>query len=314
VSLFRSSVRPAAVLSDEAVERYLAAVRAHVDPDPAFRRRLRGVVLNQFVATREGSHAGLVPRAMGRLGRSVLYASFALGVSVTGVMAASEVAVPGDALYPLKRAIEDLRVDVLPEQFADELVVYELNERFSELAVLVERDDEARVEALAVEVATEYASVITKAAADGEPLDRRTEILTSLIARLPEGARVAIDRAITAPGAMADPPDAGDGTMPGAGGPAANPEPGTGGSADGAQGGGTGSGSEQGKGQGSNGQDASAGSGNGNAPGSGSSASGSSTGNGQGTGGGADDGDEADQPTATPEPSATPKPKKSPKP
>jgi hypothetical protein len=313
VSLFRSSVRPAAVLSDEAVERYLAAVRAHVDPDPAFRRRLRGVVLNQFVATREGSHAGLVPRAMGRLGRSVLYASFALGVSVTGVMAASEVAVPGDALYPLKRAIEDLRVDVLPEQFADELVVYELNERFSELAVLVERDDEARIETLAAEVATEYASVISKAAADGEPLDRRSEVLTSLIARLPEAARVAIDRAITAPGAMADPSDAGDGTTPGAGGPAANPEPGTGGSADGGQGGGNSNGAEQGKGQG-NGQGAPAGSGNGNASGSGSSGNGSSTGNGQGTGGGADDGDEADQPTATPEPSATPKPNKSPKP
>jgi Domain of unknown function (DUF5667) len=308
VSLFRSSVRPSAVLSDEAVERYLAAVRAHVDPDPAFRRRLRGVVLNQFVATREGSHAGLVPRAMGRLGRSVLYASFALGVSVTGVMAASEIAVPGDALYPLKRAIEDLRVDVLPEQFADELVVYELNERFSELAVLVERDDEARIETLAAEVATEYASVISKAAADGEPLDRRTEVLTSLIARLPEQARVAIDRAITAPGAMADPSDASDGTTPGAGGPAANPAPGTGGSADGGQGGGTGSGAEEGNGQGTG-----PGSGNGNASTNGSSGNGSST-DGQGTGGRADDGDEADQPTATPEPSATPKPKKSPKP
>ena len=313
MSLFRSSVRPSAVLSDEAVDRYLAAVRAHIDPDAAFRRRLRGVVLNQFVATREGSHAGLVPRAMGRLGRSVLYASFALGVGVTGVMAASEVAVPGDVLYPLKRAIEGLRVDVLPEQFADELVVYELNERFSELAVLVERDDEARIESLAAEVASEYASVIAKAAVDGAPLDRPSEIVTSLLARLPEGARVAIDRALTAPGAMADPSDARDGTTPGAEGPAAISEPGAGGSADGGQDGGTGTGAEQGKDQGS-GQGTDPGPGSGNASGSGSSGSGSSTENGPGAGGGADDGDEVNRPTATPEPSATPRPKKSPKP
>lgn len=149
MSLFRNSLRPPAVLSDEAVERYLAAVRAQVDPDPAFRRRLRGIVLNQYVAARDSGRAGSAPKAMGRLGRTVLYASFLLGVSVTGVMAASDVAVPGDPLYPIKRGIEDLRVQVLPDEFTEELLIAELNERFSELAVLAERDDVDRVQALA---------------------------------------------------------------------------------------------------------------------------------------------------------------------
>lgn len=319
MSLFRSTVRPPAVLSDEAVERYLAAVRAHVDPDPAFRRRLRGVVLNQYVATREAGRAGLMPRAMGRLGRSVLYASFALGVSVTGVMAASEIAVPGDVLYPLKRAIEDLRVEVLPEQFENELVLYELNERFSELAVLVERNDEARVETLAAEVATDYASVISEVPGDGEPLTRRTEIITALMAQLPDEARVAIARAITAPSAFGDPVNLADPADPADRGtsngeePAPNPDPGAGNAggnggqgASGGQGNGGGAGTGQGGSPGGNGD------GSGNAP-----ATGAGAGNGN-SGGAGDDSDEVDEPTSTPEPttepSPTPKPKKSPKP
>jgi len=307
------------VLSDEAVERYLAAVRAHVDPDPAFRRRLRGVVLNQYVAAREAGRAGLVPRAMGRLGRSVLYASFALGVSVTGVMAASEIAVPGDVLYPLKRAIEDLRVEVLPEQFENELVLYELNERFSELVVLVERDDEARIETLAAELAADYGAVLAEAGPDGEPLDRRDHALASLMAQLPDEARVAIARAITAPSAFGDPVNLADPADPADRGtssgeePAPNPELGAGNAggsggqgASGGEGDGGGAGTDQGGSSGGNGN------GSGDGP---ATAAGAGNGN---SGGAGDDPDEVDEPTSTPEPttepSPTPKPKKSPKP
>jgi hypothetical protein len=204
VSLFRSSLRPPAVLSDEAVERYLAAIRAEVDPDPAFRRRLRGVVLNQYVATREATRAGLVPRTMGRLGRAVLYASFALGVSVTGVMAGAEAAVPGDLLYPLKRAIEEMRVDVLPHEFHDALAIHELNERLSEVVTLVERGDTARVEVLVGEVIADAAWLTSGSIADGQ-LDLRNEVLAGLIARLPQEARIAIDRVVNEPGSFGAP-------------------------------------------------------------------------------------------------------------
>lgn len=198
MSLFRTSLRPPAVLSDEAVDRYLGALRADIDPDPDFRRRLRGVVLNRYVATREANRADLVPRTMGRLGRAVLYASFVLGVSVTGVMAASEAAVPGDVLYPLKRAIEEMRVEVLPPQFHDELAVHELSERFSELATLVERGDVAGVEALVTEVVAGSASLELLQALDGQAASRN-EVLTALMGRLPEPARLAIDQALDAP-------------------------------------------------------------------------------------------------------------------
>ena len=309
MSLFRSSVRPPAVMSDEAVERYLSVLRAHVDPDPAFRRRLRGVVLNQFVAMRESSAAGLVPRTMGRLGRSVLYASFALGVSVTGVMAASEIAVPGDVLYPLKRAIEDLRVDVLPPHFEDELVIYELNERLAEIAVLVEREDKARVEALADEVVTDYASVIAEAAVDGDPLDRRTEVLTSLLARMPADARAAIDRALAAPAAIADPAAPADRGSSDGEDPAPKPDP-RGGGAD--SGSGQGNSSEHGSTNGSgNSASGGGGAGKGTGPGTGNGTAGQQ---GTGSAGGGDEPDDLDAPTATPDASSTPKPKKSPKP
>jgi len=226
MSLFRSSLRPPAVLSDKAVERYVAALRVSADPDPAFRRRLRGAVLTQYVAAREPTVAGLAPRTMGRLGRAVLYASFALAVSVTGVMAASEAAVPGDALYPLKRAIEEMRVEVLPAQFHDDLAGYELNERLSELLVLANRGDE-EVALLAKQVAAEYGSVIADAVADEGSLERRNDVLTSLVARLPDEARAAIDHAILAARGTPGGPEPGDRTASGDEEPAPVVEPGS---------------------------------------------------------------------------------------
>ena len=111
MSLFRSSLRQPAILSDEAIERYLAAIRTEIEPDPLFRRRLRGHVMNRYVAAREGQATGRgVAREMGRLGRAVLYASFALGLSVTGAMAVSQQSIPGDPLYAVKLRIETLRL------------------------------------------------------------------------------------------------------------------------------------------------------------------------------------------------------------
>ena len=72
MSLFRDSMRPPPIASDAALRRYLELVRAEIEPDPLFHRRLRGAVLNQFVAVREGAPSTMrVPsraRAMGRLG------------------------------------------------------------------------------------------------------------------------------------------------------------------------------------------------------------------------------------------------------
>ena len=118
------SLSHASLTPDELVRRYVERVRADLEPDPLFRRRLRGIVSNQFVAAREGSAIPASrPSRMGRLGRACLYVSFALGISVGGVMAASRAAIPGDLLYPVKLQIEALRMEALPAEYRDDLAI-----------------------------------------------------------------------------------------------------------------------------------------------------------------------------------------------
>ena len=197
MSLFRGTMRPPAVLSDEAVERYLADVRANLDPDPLFRRRLRGLVMNRFVAGREGILAAPRSRAMGRLGRTVLYASFTLALSTTTVLAASQEALPGDPLYALKRQVEDVRVQVLPADLHDDLAAYALAERINELARLAERGDWALVESLAITVERDLAAFVASSEANrGDSNDKYLTVLNGLLARLPDPAREAVEAVI----------------------------------------------------------------------------------------------------------------------
>jgi hypothetical protein len=195
VSLFRSSLRPPAILSDEAVERYLSALRATVEPDPLFRRRLRTEVMNRYVAAREGHVAArAMPRRMGRLGRAVLYASFTLAVSFTSVMAASEEAIPGDVLYPLKRQVEELRAQVVPAHLQDELAAYVLAERIQELGRLTDNGSWAAAVVLAEEVSADYrayvAAVPNHAAG---AVAQYVAALNGLLDGLPAAARAAVE-------------------------------------------------------------------------------------------------------------------------
>ena len=239
MSLFRGTIRPPAVLSDEAVERYLAAIRAGLTPDPLFRRRLRGVVMNRYVARREGMVAVPRNRSMGRLGRAVLYASFTLALSTTTVLAASQEALPGDPLYALKRQVEDLRVQILPADLHDDLAAYALAERIDELARLAVRGDWARVESLAITVEHDFAAFVARADTDrSDSNDKYLIVLNGLLARLPDPAREAVEGVIDRASVRdAAPPERGargggtpatgnrggsDGTSPSVGGPADN--------------------------------------------------------------------------------------------
>jgi hypothetical protein len=198
MSLFRGTIRPPAILSDEAVERYLAAIRKELAPDPLFRRRLRGEVMNRFVAAREGM-ASSAPqrRSMGRLGRAVLYASFTLALSTTSVLAASQVALPGDVLYPLKRHVESLRMEILPAHLHHDLAAYELAERIEELARVTELGDVTIATALAGEVAEDYVAFLDETPASGVLTeDRYITVLTALLDRLPEPAQDAVQAVI----------------------------------------------------------------------------------------------------------------------
>ena len=275
MSLFTNPIRPAPIASDAAVRRYVEAIRQQIEPDPLFRRRLRGQVVNRIVAQRRGIDltGSRRPLRMGALGRACLYASFALAVSVTGVMAGSDAAIPGDVLYPLKRGIEQMRLDVLPDEFHDELVIYALSERIDELSQLVEAGDVARASTLAGSIHDAYAQAVAEGGdADGlaRRLDRQVARLAQVVSVLPSEARASIAHAMAgAPGLMVDAWTS-DGSEP-----VAEPA-----SSSGAPGQGPGSG----RGQGSN----------------------------QGSGAGAQGDDPS--PEASPTPDATPKPDRTPKP
>ena len=187
---------------DELVRRYVDGVRSDLEPDPLFRRRLRGLVTNRFVAAREGIDAHPAePRrlAMGALGRACLYASFALGVSVGGVMAASRAAIPGDILYPVKLQIEALRAETLPAQYQDDLAILALSERMHEMARLAESGDWGAVAALAPVVEAGYDQLDALGIGDSiadEALEHRMEVLQMLRDNLPAPALAAIDHVL----------------------------------------------------------------------------------------------------------------------
>jgi hypothetical protein len=175
---------------EERIARAITAVRADLEPDPLYQRRLRSQVLGRYVAAREGVavDARRPHREMGRLGRAVLYASFALGVSVTSVMAASQQAVPGDVLYPLKRDIEALRHRVLPDEFEAVLLRTELTARLDELAAVAEAGDPVLITALADEISETYDDVDELAPASPANL----VVLNALLDTLPSDARAAV--------------------------------------------------------------------------------------------------------------------------
>jgi hypothetical protein len=211
MSLFRGTLRPEPIASDEAIRRYIDVIRARIEPDPLFRRRLRGTMLNQFVAMREGM---IVPArspraAMGRIGRSCLYASVTLAMSVGVTMAASQAALPGDPLYGLKLRIEALRMIAVPAEFHDELAVYALSERIHELEQVADAGEWAKVEALAGPIQHDYVALARAGVNPGSTasaLSARLTVLDTLLDRLPPRAQKAIAHAMEgAPGLIGDP-------------------------------------------------------------------------------------------------------------
>jgi hypothetical protein len=201
MSLFNRALRPSPTLSDQAIEGYLAALPGELEPDPLFRRRLRSEAVNQFVAVREGiaSPDGSVVgrRQLGKVGRACLYASFTLGVSAASVMAASQEALPGDLLYPLKRHIEELRWDVVPAQLHEELAAYALGERVEEMARLADAGHLDLAIAMAPAIDRERDRLVTLGQAHDDArtdrIERHLLVLQGLLEKLPATARAAIE-------------------------------------------------------------------------------------------------------------------------
>lgn len=212
MSVSRLSVSP-----DDVVRRYVELVRADLEPDPLFRRRLRGVVTNRYVAAREGLAEPVAHRSqMGRLGRACLYASFALAMSVGGALAASRGAVPGDLLYPMKLEVEAIRLRTFPQEFHDDLLVYALSERMAEFGRLVEEGELERAAELAQTIGAGYQD-LGQMGIDVDADELRTDlaVLDALTDRLPADAHAAIEQAIReAPGLNGTAPEQGQTTAP----------------------------------------------------------------------------------------------------
>jgi hypothetical protein len=197
---------------DEALQRRLERALRRVEPDPLFKRRLRGHVLNGYVAAREGLIAEpRRQRRMGTLGRSVLYASLALAMSVSAAGAAAQDSLPGDALYGLKLQLEDVRMRIAPHAVRVELAEIALAERIEELERLAASGSWSLVAAAAARVSEAEDALAEidpeSAAPRSVAVASARQALEKVMAKAPPPARGGLERALQAVGPRALQPD-----------------------------------------------------------------------------------------------------------
>ena len=191
------------VMPDDPIARMIARTAGRLRPEREYRWRLRGRVVNQYVAVREGLVRESPKQVrMGGLGRAVLFASLGLAISVSAVGAASSSALPGDPLYGVKRQVEELRMEIAPPSVRPMLAAMALEERLSEVELLAAAGSWARVALAEQEV--EGAVAILRGLGGSLPADQvaqlahHTQILSDLLARAPESARAGLERAVVA--------------------------------------------------------------------------------------------------------------------
>jgi hypothetical protein len=202
-TLHRVLGAPEVLPLDDAALRRLERAYRRVDPDPLFRRRLRGEVLNRYVAAREGHlRPARTRRQMGTLGRSVLYASLVLAMGVSAAGAAADGSLPGDVLYAVKLQLEDLRMRIAPPSVHDELAAIALGERVDELERLAAAGSWRLVPAAAARVvaAEETLAALDPRAATSAAGRDVEELLRSIIADAPAQARAGLETAIESVG------------------------------------------------------------------------------------------------------------------
>jgi hypothetical protein len=185
---------PEVIPLDDAVLRRLERAYRRVDPDPLFRRRLRGDVLNR------------ARRQMGAMGRSVLYASLVLAIGVSAAGAAAQDSLPGDVMYAVKLQLEELRMRIAPPSVHDDLAAIVLAERVDELERLAGAGSWRLVPAAAARVvAAEEALVALEPRAAGSAAADAAELLRAILADAPSQARAGLETAIEAVGTHAPP-------------------------------------------------------------------------------------------------------------
>ncbi len=208
----------------EELERLLTAALAlrqapYVEPSPAFRSSTRRRLLARLPArphaVRRPARSrwqGLLPRARRR--PALAWVALALLAIIlltgTGVAYASSSALPGDALYPLKTGLEDLRVKLTPqgpaalelrlslaERRLSEAQALSATGRYEEMesALTAFGDQVAEAESMLQMLAQDDPQAQALAEGMSTRLDRADQVLSSLAARVPDAARGAIERA-----------------------------------------------------------------------------------------------------------------------
>jgi hypothetical protein len=204
--LGRSQQTPTA---DDPISRMIARTAGRIQPERAYRWRLRGRLVNQYVAVREGLEpaAPRHPAGMGNLGRAVLFASVGLAISVSAVGAASTSALPGDPLYAVKRQVEELRMEIAPPSVRPALAATALEERLSEVEQLAAAGDWSRVAQGEAEVDGAVATLqglgAPLTAEQVADITHHTQVLTALLARAPAAAQPGLERALLASAGVA---------------------------------------------------------------------------------------------------------------
>ena len=191
------------------IERHMKRIK----PDPLFQRRLRGQVVNQYVAAREGMVAAPRPirlprRGLSLLGRGMLYASLVTAISATAVGAAAQQSLPGDVLYGVKLELESIRMELAPADMRDDLAAIALNERLEEVEALAAAGRWAQLDAAVAAVERARAMLAALRGADGAAvadaaLDEHVDRLTDLLTVAPDGQKRGLLRALAASGGSA---------------------------------------------------------------------------------------------------------------
>lgn len=187
---------------DDSVVRLMRHASKTIEPDALYRRRLRGELLNLHVALREGLAAPRRTRVMSTIGRAVLLASLTLAVSVTAAGAAAQSAIPGELLYPVKRQLEGIRLQLASGPARGDLLEMAVAERLEEVERLANAGEWTLLSAATGDL-TAAEGVLISAGTPLDPdrratLDRRIERLEMLLASAPSERRKGLQQALNA--------------------------------------------------------------------------------------------------------------------
>lgn len=208
-------------LDDAFAERLERSLR-RLEPDALYRRRLRGAVLNHYVATREGLvQPARRPRAMGALGRGVLYASLAVALTTGATGAAAAGSLPGDPLHSVKLQFEEVRIQIAPPAARADLMAMALDERLHELEELAHAGRWSHIDGAAEGVAKAEKRLAGARGAPGrtavEEIAEHAAVLEVLVEGAPAAAQDGLHRAIQAANSHGRARDAHPRRSPGAG-------------------------------------------------------------------------------------------------